>query len=275
MGSGGPPGVPGGPSRGLEGPPRGPGGIGRSSRRSGRAREALLEVWEAIPEVQEGSGGPPGGPEQVGRPSWRFGPPKNFGGPSGGSGVIANASQTSGKGRQALPEVWEGSGCPTKGFGGPLGGLVVVRSPSLSSNRVESLSQRSGKGSERPPVGPERGWGSLLAVQEGSEGPLGGLEDVGKPSQGPGGLFRGLGGVGNTYRRFSTSSEPLGGPQKPLGGPLKPLGGPPNLSRTSGSANRPILDLRQSLPDHQEGLPTPFGPPRGPPDPCLTYERAF
>ena len=58
-------------------PPEGPGVVGRPS---GRGRVALSKVWEALPEVREGSGGPPtdlGGPPEgpggVGRPSWRAG----------------------------------------------------------------------------------------------------------------------------------------------------------------------------------------------------------
>ena len=63
----------GGPTEGLE-------GVGRHSRRSVRGREALSEVWEALPN-------PPGGSEGVKKPFHRFR-----------------------KGCENLPKVLEGSG---------------------------------------------------------------------------------------------------------------------------------------------------------------------
>ena len=67
----------------------GPGVVGRTSRRSGRVREAFQEDWKALLEVQLGSLGPPGG-----------------------LGGIERPYQRSGRGQEALTQVWEGSVSP-------------------------------------------------------------------------------------------------------------------------------------------------------------------
>ena len=89
----------GGPPVGSGGPPVGSGGIRRPSCRVRRDREALLEVRDILPEVQEGSGGPSGEPGGVGRPCRRF-------------GKVGRLSLQPGRGVEALLACQEGSGGP-------------------------------------------------------------------------------------------------------------------------------------------------------------------
>ena len=104
-------------------------GTERHSRWSGRGQEALLKVWkgwEALPEVQEGSGRLPGDPAGVGMPSGRSRRPwrpawcsgrgqvvlpeirKELGGPPGGPGGVGRPSRRSGKSREAQLKVQMG-----------------------------------------------------------------------------------------------------------------------------------------------------------------------
>ena len=87
---------------GLRGPIRGPGGVGRLPRRSGRGRKAP-------PEVREGWRGPPKGPGGLGKPLRRSRKvQKATPEVCKGSGVppeVRKASQRSGKGREATPDV--------------------------------------------------------------------------------------------------------------------------------------------------------------------------
>ena len=62
----------GGPSGGPRGHPGGSAGVGRPTRRSKRGQQALPEVLEALPNVQDGSVGPPTGLGGVGRPFQRY-----------------------------------------------------------------------------------------------------------------------------------------------------------------------------------------------------------
>ena len=101
--------------------------VERPSRRFKICTEALLKVWEALPEVRERLGGPSGGsgiPAKVCKvyPKDREGQE----GPLSGLKGVERPSRRSGKGREALPEVWEarpevqdGSRGLPKGLGGP------------------------------------------------------------------------------------------------------------------------------------------------------------
>ena len=102
----------------------GPGGVGRLSRKSGRDREDLAEVREALKEVREVLGGPtegsgdrPEGPGGVERPSRRSGWPSQRS--EGHSWRSRRPFWRFGRGREALSEFWEGS----KGHSGGPGGV--------------------------------------------------------------------------------------------------------------------------------------------------------
>ena len=94
-------------------------GIGRLTQRSGKVREAHPEVQNTNTKVREGSGGPPRSSEGP------LGVQEGLGGPPRGLGGVGSSMRRFGLGREACPQVREGSESPPGGWegsGGPSGG---------------------------------------------------------------------------------------------------------------------------------------------------------
>ena len=180
-------------------------------------------------------------------------------GPPGGPGGVGRE----GRGREVLPDCWEGFGGPIRRAMRGWDGWRRSGVPPGGLERVGRSSRRAGRGHEALPESQEgsqglekiksfswwagRGWVTLLEGCEGQGGPLGGLGEHGRPSQRTG---RGQEVLPEGWEESEGHPEGLGGvrslsqcAERESGGPPRGMGG---AGRPSWRAERTVSHFRRA-----------------------------